>query len=179
MFNLSISIMKKLVLVLSLMVCLVFKGQTQVKQANLRASGLTCAMCSKAIYKSLTAIPFVEKVNVDIQKSTYDIQFKPGSEVDFDALGRAVIDAGFSVASLDVTTNLQDVKVKKGSKVTWGNYVLQFVNVPDQTLSGEKIIKLIDKNFVSKEAYKKYALAGINSYKTGFDNGKRIYHVTL
>lgn len=51
-------------------------ANAQVKKVNLRASGLTCAMCSKAVFKSLSDIPFVEKIQVDIQQSTYEVFLK-------------------------------------------------------------------------------------------------------
>ena len=154
-------------------------SNAQVKKAYLRASGLTCAMCSKAVYKSLSAIPFVEKIDVDIQKSTYDISFKSGIGVDFDALSRAVVDAGFSVAQLKVTSSFNGIKVQKGTKVELGNQALQFINATDQTLDGEKTFTLIDKNFVSAQEFKKYKLTAGKTYETGFADGKRIYHATL
>ena len=41
-------------------------ASAQVQKVNLQASGLTCAMCSKAIYKAVSAISFVDTVFVNI-----------------------------------------------------------------------------------------------------------------
>ncbi len=154
-------------------------ANAQVKKANLRASGLTCAMCSKAVFKSLSDVPFVEKIQVDIQQSTYEVFFKEGTPVNFDALSKAVIDAGFSVDQLKVTSNFNGVKVQKGAKVELGNQTLQFINAADQTLTGEKTFTLIDKSFVSAQQFKKYKLTAGKSYETGFTDGKRVYHAVL
>jgi len=154
-------------------------ANAQVKKANLRASGLTCAMCSKAVFKSLSDVPFVEKIQVDIQQSTYEVFFKEGTPVNFDALSKAVIDAGFSVDQLKVTSNFNGVKVQKGAKVELGNQTLQFINAVDQTLTGEKTFTLIDKSFVSAQQFKKYKLTAGKSYETGFTDGKRVYHAVL
>ena len=72
----------------------------QISSGKLQASGLTCAMCSKAVYNALSAVPYVEKVQPDIQQSTYQLTFKSDVAVDPDLLARAVTDAGFSIAKL-------------------------------------------------------------------------------
>jgi copper chaperone CopZ len=70
------------------------------KKVTLVASGLTCSMCSKAIFKSLTKLHFVEEVKVDIEKSKYILCFKTDSKVDIAQIKKAVTDAGFGVKSL-------------------------------------------------------------------------------
>jgi len=43
--------------------------QAQISSATLQASGLTCAMCTKAINKSLEQLNFVESVKPDIHRA--------------------------------------------------------------------------------------------------------------
>jgi copper chaperone CopZ len=76
----------------------------QIESVKIQASGLTCSMCSRAIYKSLLKVPSVAKVEEDIQHSTYTIQFKDHAKIVLDDLRKAVKDAGFSVAKLEVRT---------------------------------------------------------------------------
>lgn len=73
---------------------------TDIKKVTLVASGLTCSMCSKAIFKALSKLDFVEEVKVDIEKSMYLLTFKEGKKVDIDQIKTAVTDAGFGVQSL-------------------------------------------------------------------------------
>ncbi len=169
--------MKKFFLIICISIGLI--ANAQVKKADLRASGLTCAMCSKAVFKSLSDVPFVEKIQVDIQKSTYEIFFKNGSAISFDALSKAVVDAGFSVDELKIISNFNGLKIQKDAKVELGNQVLLFINANGQTLSGEKTFTLIDKNFVSAKEFKKYKLTEGKTYEKGFANGKRVYHAVL
>ncbi|MDB5211730.1 MAG: heavy-metal-associated protein, partial [Sediminibacterium sp.] len=143
-------------------------------------SGLTCAMCSKAVYKALSDVPFVDKVKADIEHSSYDITFKPDGKVDFDALSKAVVNAGFSVSMLKVTTNFKDVKVQNDAHVSTSDQSFHFLNVTPQTLTGTKTVTLVDKNFVSTKDYKKYSkLTSMQCYESGTMNGQRIYHVTM
>ncbi len=73
---------------------------TEIKKVTLVASGLTCSMCSKAIFKALSKLDFVEEVKVDIEKSMYILAFKTGKKVEIDQIKLAVTDAGFGVQSL-------------------------------------------------------------------------------
>src|SRR6187397_1751416 len=93
--------MKKIIAVV-LMAFVTVALQAQFSKATLQASGLTCSMCSKAVKVALEKVPFVQEVKVNIKSQEYTIIFKESNNADFDALKKAVEDAGFSVASLKV-----------------------------------------------------------------------------
>jgi copper chaperone CopZ len=76
------------------------KQDTVIKKVALVASGLTCSMCSKAIFKALTKLDFVEEVKVDIEQSKFILTFKSGKIVAIDQIKSAVSDAGFGIQSL-------------------------------------------------------------------------------
>jgi copper chaperone CopZ len=162
----------------------------QVKQADLQASGLTCSMCSKAIYKALVALPFVKEVKPDIQTSTYAITFKEGIQPNFDAIGKAVVDAGFSVAKLKATINFNEASVQNDAHIKVGDETFHFLHVDKQTLYGDVTVSLVDKNFVTAKEFKKYnQYTAMKCYATGVmesccsknlgKTGTRIYHVTI
>ncbi|MEJ7822503.1 MAG: hypothetical protein WKF85_09295, partial [Chitinophagaceae bacterium] len=65
------------------------------------------------------------------------------------------------------------VKVKSNETVAVGDKTLRFVNVKEQTLSGVKSIKIIDKGFVSAKEFKK------NNVSSAVDKSGKIYHVTI
>lgn len=73
----------------------------EIKKVTLVASGLTCSMCSRAIFKALTSLDFVADVKVDIEQSKYILSFKSDKKVVIDQIKSAVTDAGFGVQSLD------------------------------------------------------------------------------
>jgi len=180
--------MKKIFFLIAILFSLV--SGAQVRTVNLQASGLTCSMCSNAINKALKSLDFVEKVQANIKTSSFDISFKAGAKPDFDQLKKKVEDAGFSVAKFTATVHFDRVAVVNDNHVVIGDMVYHFLNVNDQTLNGDKVIRLLDKGFVSAKEYKKNSgLTKMECYKTGVagpccakDNlpaGKRIFHVTI
>src|SRR5688500_6460485 len=128
-------------------------------KASLQASGLTCSMCSKAVKEALEEVPFVDKVQVDIKNQQYNLSFKEAATVDFDALAKAVEDAGFGVASLKLAVALDPVVVKKDQHIQIGQHLFHFLNAKGQTLNGTANITLVDKSFVSAKDFKKYSAA--------------------
>ncbi|HTH29894.1 MAG TPA: heavy-metal-associated domain-containing protein [Lacibacter sp.] len=170
--------MKKFLFFISLLVGL--SASAQFKSATLQASGLTCAMCSNAINKSLKTLSFISSVESDIKTSSFIINFKEGADINFDQLRKKVEDAGFSVAKLQVVTNFDNVSVQSNQPVTVGGKQLYFLAAKNQQLTGEKVITIVDKNFLPAKDYKKYAgQTKVESFKTGEANGVRVYHVTI
>jgi len=154
--------------------------QAQVKNVTIQASGLTCSMCSNSIFKALKTLDFVDKVNANIKTSSFEIAFKPKAVVDFDRLKAKVEDAGFFVANFTVTYNFDNLAISNDKHINVGNSVFHFLNVKEDVLSGDKKIRLLDKGFVpAKEFKKNSSLTKMACYKTGEENQKRIFHVTI
>jgi copper chaperone CopZ len=162
----------------------------QFTKASLKASGLTCSMCSKAVKVALEKVPFVEDVQVDIKSQDYNLTFKEGENVEFDALKEAVEDAGFSVAALKVTGKFNEVELQKDKHVVIGNKNFHFLNTGNQKISGEKTFSIVDKSFVSEKEFKKISnsskmecvktgKSGDCCSKDGIGTDARIYHVII
>ena len=178
-------------LIASILLLLTFSVQAQFTGATLRASGLTCAMCSKAVFNALSAVPYVEKVQPDIQASTYQISFRAGSAVDPDLMARAVTDAGFSVAKLEMTGEFPETAIGKDSHITLNNQVFHFMQSSSKQMKGKQTIRFVDKMFLSAKEHKNYArLTTMSCFATGTrqsccppaNNGStsnRVYHVIL
>jgi copper chaperone CopZ len=132
-------------------------ANAQFSKVSLQASGLTCSMCSKAVKTALEKVSFVEKVQVDIKNQQYNLSLKEGVAADFDALSKAVEDAGFSVASLKVTASFDNLQVQKDEHLSIGGHKIHFLNAKGQPLNGEVTFALVDKSFVSAKDFKKYA----------------------
>jgi copper chaperone CopZ len=157
---------RKLVLALAFLFSL--SVNAQVKKVSLQASGLTCSMCSNAIFKSLKSIDFVEKVDANIKNSSFELSFKPGATVDFDRLRKKVEDAGFFVAAFTATINFEHIKVARDTHILVDGNYYHFLNDKEQLLDGEKRVQLLDKGFVPAKEYKKNArLTAMECYKTG------------
>lgn len=181
--------MKKIFFIMIIVVA-GFTSYAQFTKATLQATGLTCAMCSKAINNALMEVPFVESVKSDIKNSSFNMVFKPGQEVMVDALKKAVEDAGFSVGNLKMTGNFQEVKIENDKHIEIGKEVFHFVNVSDQVLNGEATLMVVDKNFLSAKQFKKLSsttkMACVQTgkaasccMKLGVPAETRVYHVTI
>ena len=181
--------MKKIFLLIAFLTSLIL-AQAQFSSATLQASGLTCAMCTKAINKSLEQLSFIESVKPDIQNSAFNIVFKKDVVVDIDRLRKSVEDAGFSVAKLKLLTSFNNVPVSNDAHITLDNKVYHFVGVNKQVLNGNKEITMVEKNFLTAKDYKKYSTAtkmpclqtgkaADCCVKDGIASGTRIYHVTI
>lgn len=160
----------------------------QIKSASLKASGLTCSMCSKAIFKSLQKVSFIQNVEPNIEGSTYAITFKPGTKVVLDDVKKAVENAGFSVANLQVTASFPKTEIANDAHVTLGGTNLHFLNVKSQTIQGDKTFTVVDKSFLPAKDNKKYSqYTKMTCFQTGMmaaccskgQTSGRIYHVTL
>ncbi len=172
-----------------LAVAIPFISFSQVKKVSLQAAGLTCSMCSNAINKAFKSVDYVDKVTTNLETNTFDITFKDPSKVDFDQLKAKVEGAGFSVAKMVVTLDVNNVKITNDAHVKIGGSTFHFLNVKDQTLDGNETFTLVDKGFVLDKQFKKYAaFTKMNCIHTGHmaaccnkdvAAGTRIYHVTI
>jgi copper chaperone CopZ len=181
--------MKRLIIVLAL----AFAGialQAQFTKAFLQASGLTCSMCSKAVKVALEKVSFVQEVKVNIKSQEYAITFKENSDPDFDALKKAVEDAGFSVASLKITGNFSDVNVEKDKHLRIDGKNFHFVSAGSKVLNGVQTFTIVDRDFISSKDYKKYSAttkmdcirtgkAESCCMKDGVHTEERVYHVII
>jgi copper chaperone CopZ len=141
----------------------------QVTKVSLQASGLTCSMCSNSINKALKTLDFVTNVDADIKTYTFEISFKPNSNVDFDKIKKKVENAGFTVYLFVATIYFNNVPVKNSQPVIIGGNTFLFINMKDQLLNGAKPVKVLDKGYVSSKEYKS------NPYSIS----SRTYHATI
>jgi copper chaperone CopZ len=181
--------MKKFLLAIAILL-VPFFSFAQIKSASLTASGLTCSMCSKSIYKALTKLSSVKDVQANIETSTFTITFNEGAPVVLDEVKGAVEAAGFSVASMKVTANFPPTEIKDDAHITYGGATYHFMHVGDQTISGEKTFTVLDKKFLPDAERRKWAkYTNMQCFETGKMSpcctksasvaSNRVYHVTL
>jgi copper chaperone CopZ len=188
--NYKSAIMKKVSFLITFL-SIAFISSAQFTKTELQASGLTCSMCSNAINKALKTLPFVASVSTDLNKNMFTITYKDGQPVDFDAVRKKVEGAGFSVANMWVYANMNNLAITNNEHVSLGGLNLHFMHVKDQTLQGEKKLRVIDKSFVSSKEFKTFsAYTSMPCYQNGVmadccaktgsaKASKRIYHVTI
>jgi copper chaperone CopZ len=174
-----------------LALCISASGYAQFSKAKLQASGLTCAMCARSVYKNLEALSFVDSIGTDLEQSSFLITLRPGVDVDADQIRKKVEDAGFSVADLRLEGVFEPVKVGNDRHVTLNGRTYHFLDVPEQSLGGKRSIRFVDRDFLATKEQKKYAAmaSGHACYKSGrteeccrqagVKSDGRVYHVTL
>lgn len=180
--------MQKFIGVLCLSFAMLQVNAQQVK-AKLVAAGLTCSMCSRAVYESLTKVKEVESVKSNIKESSYAITFKQGTTVNPDNLQKAVKDAGFSVAKLQLTLHFEQAAVANDAHLSKDGINLHFLNVPQQVLNGEQTVTIVDNGFLPSKEQKQFGkYTTMECFTTGKmaacctaagNESQRIYHVTL
>jgi copper chaperone CopZ len=163
----------------------------QVTGARLQASGLTCAMCARSVFKNLETLPFVDSVDTDLEQSAFVLRFKQGSTIDPDQIRKRVEDAGFSVASLHLRAMLDGRALKPDGHLILSGRHYHILPHKDASPGGEASLLVVDKSFLPSREMKKYAgLSTAACFLTGQSGGKccddqgipahqRIYHLSL
>jgi copper chaperone CopZ len=122
----------------------------QISKAEIRATGLTCSMCSNAINKQLKTLPEVVTVETDLNTNTFTVSLKEGNTLSPKVFKDKVEKAGFFIGTLVLTT--------KSENLNQSSYVL--LNKAVNTNS-EIQIQVLDKGYVTDKEYKKLS----KSYK--------------
>lgn len=147
-----------------------------ITKVSLTASGLTCSMCSKSIFKSLSKLSAVDKVDADVENSVFIITFKQNARIVLEDLRKAVQDAGFSVASFKVGVLFKDEEIATGIDLMVSGNRFSFSNIEKQKLNGLKTFQVINKGYLSDKDR-----SAFTSQLTGntFHATEVIYHVVL
>lgn len=132
------------------------KSTAQIVSAELQAAGLTCAMCSNAVQKSLQSLPFIGDVDPDLKHAAFMLQFKPDQSVNLDLIRKKVEDAGFSIAQLKLNVRFLNQEIKQGAPVVVGQLSFCFIGTKTQVFDGVQQLLLIDKHFTTGKKYKQY-----------------------
>ena len=140
--------MKK-ILFTTLMLLIFNIGYTQSFYSNLKATGLTCAMCSYSTQKSLEKLDFIESITPDLEATSFKLEFKDGAFVDFDLIQEKVEDAGFFVGSIEIVFN-DLLKAENDEHNLVNGNLFHFFSDGDKETN---VFTLVDKKFIRKSQY--------------------------
>lgn len=177
----------KIILLLVAVLFISTSSYASFVNAKIKVTGVTCSMCSNSVYKALTSLKFVEKVDIDLENTVFEVTFKKGERVVIDDIRSKIEGAGFSVGELIAGFKFEKVDVSNDYHYSFGGDTYHFVNVKAQNLNAIANIRFVDKGLTSSKEHKKYV--GLTTYaciKTGKSDNcchtspkQRIYHVTL
>ena len=153
------NINNKCVLVALIVMLLSTNANAQISKAEIRATGLTCSMCSNAINKQLKTLPEVVNVDTDLNTNTFTITLKEGNTLNPKVFKDKVEKAGFFIGSL--------VLITKSETINQSAYVL--VNKAVNTAS-EIQIQVLDKGYVTEKEFKKLSKSFKNVVSYGLNN---------
>lgn len=154
-------------MIASMVLMFSMKSNAQISKAEIRATGLTCSMCSNAINKQLKSLPEVVNVETDLNTNTFTITLKEGNELSPKVFKEKVEKAGFFIGSLVVTA--------KPETIAKNSYIL----VNDRPNNVTEIqFQVVDKGYVTEKEYKKLS----KSYKnveTYASNNEDDFHIKI
>lgn len=132
-------------------------ASAQFIKADLQVAGLTCSLCSKSTDNELKKLDFIDSIHIDLSHATFTLYFKKDKPVNFYQIKKKVEDAGFSVVMLQAEGKFDNLPIDTDSHFNYQNATFYCLSKAPQTLSGKIMFQLVDKGFVSKKEYKKYA----------------------
>ena len=139
----------------------------QISKAEIRATGLTCSMCSNAINKQLKSLPEVANVETDLNTNTFTVTLKEGNTLSPKVFKDKVEKAGFFIGSLILTTKSETIKQ--------GAYVL--VNKASSN-NTEVQIQVLDKGYVTEKEFKKLSKS-FKNVETYASNNEDDFHIKI
>ncbi|MDP6156541.1 MAG: heavy metal translocating P-type ATPase [Candidatus Thermoplasmatota archaeon] len=125
------------------------------KNVKLKISGMTCAMCSKAVEKALSGLDGVQGAEVNLGNETASLDFDPG-KVNIAEMETAVKDAGYNVVNSKTT-------IKIG-----GMTCVMCVRAVEKAVGELDSVTEVSVNLTAEKAYISY-----NSELTGIQDMKR------
>ncbi len=143
------------------------KATAQISKAEIRATGLTCSMCSNAINKQLKSLPEVVDVETDLNTNTFTVKLKEENTLSPKVFKDRVEKAGFFIGTLILTTKLETIKQS--------TYVL-INNVSNS--NKEVKFQVMDKGYVTEREFKKL-LKSLKNLATYDSNNEDDYHIKI
>ena len=158
--------MKKVHIIIASMVLMFsMKSNAQIVKAEIRATGLTCSMCSNAINKQLKSMVEVANVETDLNTNTFTVTLKEGNSLTPKVFKEKVEKAGFFIGSLVLTTKTETIK-KEG-----------YIAVNNASTNNAEVqIQVLDKGYVTEKEFKKLSKS-LKNLATYSSNNEDDFHV--
>lgn len=142
-------------------------SNAQISKIELRATGLTCSMCSNAIFKQLESISDVDSVATDLNTNTFIVFLKKDNKLNPKTFKEKVEKAGFFIGVFIVkaTPEILDQNI----------YILVDSKLEKQT---EINFQVLDKGYVTEKEFKKLSKTykDVATYSTNNEND---FHIKI
>lgn len=158
---------KAYIVIASIILMFSLKSNAQIIKAEIRATGLTCSMCSNAINKQLKSMPEVAYVETDLNTNTFTVTLNEGNNLSPKSFKDKVENAGFFIGSLIITA--------KSETIANGSYILMDSN---SNKSGDIKFQVLDKGYVTEKEFKKLSKSN-KDVATYSDNNEEDFHIKI
>lgn len=158
---------KAYIIIASIILMFSLKSNAQIIKAEIRATGLTCSMCSNAINKQLKSMPEVANVETDLNTNTFTVTLNEGNNLSPKSFKDKVENAGFFIGSLIITA--------KSETIANGSYILMDSN---SNKSGDIKFQVLDKGYVTEKEFKKLSKSN-KDVSTYLANNEDDYHIKI
>lgn len=139
----------------------------QIIKAEIKATGLTCSMCSNAINKQLKTINQVVNVETDLNTNTFTVTVSKDNNLTPNIFKEKVEKAGFFIGSLIIT--VPTIATKSNA----------YINVENESSNADEVqIKILDKGYVTSKEYKKL-LKSLKKIETYSLNNENDFHIKI
>jgi hypothetical protein len=133
-------------------------------------------MCSKATYNQLISISEVDKVEPDLNNTSFLIHFKNNTPVHISNIKNKVEDAGFAVGELEVVFKLNNQVAANNTSFILDNNTYIFMDTKASNLNGEVKLKILDKGYIVDKEFKKFSKMTLQ-YPSYLGTNKNTYHI--
>lgn len=124
--------------------------KADIVKAQVLATGLTCSLCSKATFKQLNTIAEIDKIDVDVNNTSFILYFKKGTNINPALIKQKIEAAGFSVGNLELTVETNVIN----NQFTLGSNIFTIINSDKKSLSKSFQVKVLNQGFVTTKEYK-------------------------
>jgi len=157
------------ILLVSIVLLVSTTANAQISKVEIRATGLTCSMCSNAINKQFKKLAEVDSVATDLNTNTFVVYLKKDNKLSPNVFKESVEKAGFFVGSFEVTMPLEQLKSNS-------NYIL--IEANEAKSNNEVVVRIFDKGYVTEKEYKKL-LKSYSKTATYALNNEADYHIKI
>ncbi|MDX2246809.1 MAG: heavy metal-associated domain-containing protein [Bacteroidia bacterium] len=128
----------------------------QIRKARIGVNGLTCSLCVRSVEKSIMELDFIDSVRMNLAETEGVIYFTPRQKVSLNSLATKVVDAGFSVRSLEVEMDFSLARPVGSQCFQLDNDLYVFAEEKKSPVKGLTKVRIIGENFLPKKEYKKW-----------------------
>lgn len=150
----------------------------QINKAEIVATGLTCSMCSNAIYKQLQKSPNVDKVETNLNTNTFTVYYTKDNQTKPLEIKESIEKAGFFVGSMIVYLPSESLKSNSKTTLEQDKTTFVFLDGNAKISTNQTKIKILGKGYLTSKDFKKWSQ--VNVKKTDFSNSSsNVYYVKL